>query len=240
MDWLDVIQARETTFIWRDEIPAQELILDVLSEVHENIFSKNLMFPWQVRLMRNDDPAIRKEIMTICHRNSTRPIATDPGNPQMMAPWLLGFSTRWVTDLEKRFDPAMDRAKLDGFGINKKRSQKTGAGKGQTQSENIEIGITAAYITLAMANRGIQTGVCQNICANYDRAAEIFKLDEDPRAMEFRFIMGVGYGVPHSEGPHMYLDPRDDIEKPVPYARFKSSDERYGRPDFNDIFKVVK
>lgn len=241
MDWKDIIEARETTFIWRDEVPSKDLIMDVLEEVHTHIPSKNLMFPWQVHLLRNDDPAIRKELMTICHRNSTRPIATDPGNPQMMAPWILGFSTRWVTDLEGRFDPAKDRAKLDGFGHGAKRSNMDkGASKGQTQSENIEIGITLAYLMLAFANRGIQTGMCQNICYNYERGAEIFDIYKDPRAMELRFVMGVGYGVPHAEGPHNYLDPRDGIEKPVPYARFKSADERYGRPAFEDIFKVVQ
>ena len=103
----------------------------------------------------------------------------------------------------------------------------------QTQTENIEIGIFSAYIMLALANRGIQTGMCANICINYEEATELFKLAEDDKALDFRFIMGIGYGK-DIETRHDYLDPRINKEKPIPFAPV-DVEVVYPRPAFDDI-----
>ena len=105
----------------------------------------------------------------------------------------------------------------------------------QTQSENLEIGIFVAYIMLALANRGIQSGMCQNICNNYQRATEIFKLAEDNRALDFRFIMGIGYGK-DTGVRHDYFDPRVGKTKPIPFAPDDVLDH-YPRPLYTDIIK---
>ena len=174
MDWSQLIEERHTTFAWTDTVPDKNLILDALHEVHQHIPSKNLMFPYQVRLMRNDDPEIRKEIMTICHRNQEMDKEVDHGNPQVLAPWLLGFNSRWTSDLETRYEKTSKRGEFNGLGIGQKRTNDPNGR--QAQTENIEIGIFSAYIMLALANRGLSTGMCQNICNNYTRAEEIFKL----------------------------------------------------------------
>lgn len=104
MDWISLITDRHTTFAWDDTVPEESIILSALQEVYQHIPSKNLQFPYQVHLLRNDDPTIRKEIMTICQRNGHLSVEEDPGNPQVLAPWLLGFSARWVGDLEVRYE----------------------------------------------------------------------------------------------------------------------------------------
>ena len=235
MDWISLITARHTTFAWDDTVPEEHIILSALQEVYQHIPSKNLQFPYQVHLLRNNDPAIRKEIMTICQRNGHSTIEEDHGNPQVLAPWLLGFSARWVGDLEVRYETESNRGKLDGFGKGKRRTNDID--NGQTQTENIEIGIFSAYIMLALANQGIQTGMCQNICNNYERATEIFNLDNDPRALDFRFIMGVGYGKDQHTW-HNYLDPRVDRLKRIPFAP-SDVEKFYPRPVFEDIVKRV-
>lgn len=237
MNWLDVINSRHTTFAWdEDRVPEKELIEDVLKEVYEHIPSKNLQFPYQVRVLRNDDPEIRKEIMGICHRNKELSAENDPGNPQILAPWLIGLNSRFVADLEKRYEKSSVRGKLGGFGKGRTREvSKTSAN--QVQTENIEIGIVSAYIMLAMANRGIQSGMCQNICNDYERAAEIFKINEDERALDFRFIMGVGYGK-DTDTLHDYYDPRIGKRKSIPF-RPKEVLKWYPRPEFSDIIKWV-
>ena len=211
MEWNKLIDERHTTFAWSDEVPPKELVVEALQEVYNHIPSKNLMFPYQVRLLRNDDPELRKEIFTICHRNQEMDIETDRGNPQVLAPWLLGFNARWVCDLETRYEKTSIRGNYDGLGKGKKRTNDSRDGD-QAQTENIEIGLFSAYIMLALANRGIQSGMCQNICNNYERAEEIFKIAEDERAIDFRFIMGVGYGKDRSLS-HNYYDPRIEKEK---------------------------
>ena len=236
MDWYRLIESRHTTFAWQDTVPTKDLILEALQEVYQHIPSKNLQFPYQVRLMRNNDPDIRKEIMTICHRNQEMDKETDYGNPQVLAPWLLGFNSRWCADLETRYEKTSVRGKLNGLGKGEKRTNNpTGT---QTQTENIEIGIFSAYIMLALANRGIQTGMCQNICNNYSRAEEIFKLSEDERALDFRFIMGIGYGK-DVDTRHEYLDPRNNKQKPIPFPP-TNVELAYPRPSIDDVIKVIK
>ena len=234
MEWKKIIEARHTTFAWEENIiPSKSLIVEALQEVHEHIPSKNLQFPYQVRLLRNDDPALRKEIMTICQRNGHATIEEDRGNPQVLAPWLLGFNARWVSDLEVRYETESLRGNYDGLGKGKHRTNDyTG---GQTQTENIEIGIFSAYIMLALASRGVQTGMCQNICNNPDRASEIFKLADDEKALDFRFIMGVGYGKDHRV-PHKYFDPRIDDYRNIPFPPSRV-EVVYPRPSFSDIIK---
>jgi len=235
MDWISIITARHTTFAWDDIVPEESVILSALQEVHQHIPSKNLQFPYQVHLLRNNDPAIRKEIMTICQRNGHATIEEDHGNPQVLAPWLLGFNARWVSDLETRYETESTRGKLNGLGNGKRRTNDLDGA--QTQTENIEIGIFSAYIMLALANRGIQTGMCQNIANNSVRASEIFKIDNDPRALDFRFIMGIGYGKDQHIW-HDYFDPRVDRFKRIPYSP-SNVEKVYPRPAFEDIVKRV-
>ena len=236
MEWNDIIEQRHTTFAWSDEVPPKERVVEALQEVYNHIPSKNLMFPYQVRLLRNDDPEIRKEIMSICHRNFEMDVESDRGNPQVLAPWLLGFNARWNCDLETRYEKTTIRGKYNGLGKGEKRTNDSRNGD-QAQTENIEIGIFSAYIMLALAKRGIQSGMCQNICNNYERAEEIFKIAEDERAMDFRFIMGVGYGKDRSL-QHKYTDPRTgNEEKPIPFAPV-NVEMVYPRPKFEDIIKI--
>ena len=248
MDWNEVIEKRHTTFAWDEErIPSEELLLDILSEVYQNIPSKNLMFSWQARLLRNDDPEVRKRLMTICQRNAHMTMEEDRGNPQVLAPWLIGFNARWVGDLEKRWETESKRGELNGFGKNQRRtgasdklseSEAISLSNGQTQNENIEIGIASAYIMLAMANRGIQTGMCQNICNDYKYAEELFEVDDDERGMDFRFIMGVGYGK-DIETQHEYYDPRIDKMKKIPFPP-SIVEKVYPRPNMGNVIKVIK
>ena len=217
--------------------------MDVIEEAYKHIPSKNLQFPYQVHLYRNDNPAIRKEIMTICKRNQGLTVEVDPGNPQVLAPWLIGFSARYVADLEIRYEPESTKGRLDGEGINSRRSTVLDDNGwdldlAQKQTENIEIGLMSAFIMLGAANAGIQTGMCQNIDGDFNRAEEIFNTDADPKSLDFRFLMGIGFGKDPSTRPE-YFDPRIDKDKPIPFAP-NDVEIAYPRPDLNDIIKEVK
>lgn len=215
MDWTTLINQRHTTFAWTEQVPDISIIEEVFVEAYNHIPSKNLMFPYAVYAYRNDDPKIRKEIMTICHRNRDMAIDRDRGNPQVLAPWLIGFSNRWVKDLERRYEKSSERTDPD-----------------QRDTEQLEIGMISLFFSYAFASRGLQTGFCQNIINDRNRAAEIFNIDE---GQEFRFIMGVGYGKDTSTR-HTYVDPRTDKERRIPF--FPDNVETYyPRPDFEKVFK---
>jgi len=236
MEWLELIEERHTTFAWDEErIPKKELIIEALQEVHTHIPSKNLMFPYQVRLYRHNDAAKRKRLMEICLRNGSLSTEDDPGNPQVLAPWILLFNSRYCSDLEGRFDTKSPRAKLDGLGSGKTRTPGHQTTK-QIQTENIEIGIFSAFIMLALANRGIQSGMCQNLCNDYPAVEEMFPISHDERALDLRFLIGVGYGKDRYVH-YDYFDPRVDIVKKIPYPP-GIVDKVYGRPSFNNIVIV--
>jgi hypothetical protein len=247
-EFTNVLQDRHTTFAWdQDRVPSEELLLDVLNEVYQHVPSKNLMFSYQIRLLKNDNDEIRKKVMTICQRNASHTLEEDRGNPQVLAPWLIVFNARWVSDLEKRYEHDSKRGELNGLGTNQRR---TGASDkitedeakflsaGQTQNENIEIGIASAFIMLAMAKRGIQTGMCQNICRDYKYAEELFQVDDDERGMDFRFIMGVGYGK-DIDTHHEYYDPRIGKDKKIPFPP-AMVEKVYPRPPMEDIIRVIR
>ena len=245
MDYKTVIENRHTTFAWReDKIPTKEQIMEIIEEAYTHIPSKNLQFPYQVHLFRNNDYEISKEIMTICKRNQGHTIEEDRGNPQVLAPWLIGFSARYVADLEIRYEPESTKGILDGKGLGTRRTEKVFIGDNkrdisaaQAQTENIEIGLMSAFIMLGAANAGIQTGMCQNIDGDFDRAAEIFNIDADEKSLDFRFMMGIGYGKDPSVR-HNYYDPRISKDKPIPFAP-NDVENYYPRPAVNDIIKEV-
>ena len=62
-------------------------------------------------------------------------------------------------------------------------------------------------------------------------------MSEDERALDFRFIMGIGYGK-NIDVRHNYFDPRIDKHKPIPYPPIHV-EKVYPRPSFEDIVKEI-
>jgi nitroreductase len=212
MDWNELIKKRHTNFAWSDEVPSDEILKEVCEEVYLHVPSKNLKFPYVVTIMKNDNPDVRKEIMTICHRNKDKTIDEDLGNPQVLAPILFGFSRRDYKSLETLHQKTYTwtEESLDRYGF-------------------LEIGIVATYLVLALTVRGINTGFCQNINQNSKRAQELF-------GSEFPIQLVVGAGYSKGPGIQHYIDPRNDETRRTPYDPV-DVDKIYKRPEFDSIFK---
>jgi len=214
MEWQDLIKARENTFAWDyDKEVNVDDIKQAMVDAYNYAPTKNLKYPYQAILLKNDNSEVRKEIMTICHRNKDLDIEDDPGNPQVLAPYLIGFTQRDVRDLEVLYQKTYTRPSRD-----------------VERYDHLEIGILATYLMLGLKSRGIDTGLCQNCSNNEKRTAELFGVYEP-----VVFLLGVG----HSKGPgrHIYFDPRANKERPIPYA---PSDKTvvYPKPSFEKIFKL--
>ena len=212
MDWSDLIQKRHTTFAWKDEDIPQTILKEVCEEVYYHVPTKNLKFPYVITVYKNNNPEIRKEIATICHRNQDKSIKDDLGNPQVLAPVLFAFSRRNYKDLETKYQKTYtwSEHQLERFGM-------------------LEIGVVATFLILSLTNRGIQTGFCQNINQNEIRASEIF-------GTEYPVCLLVGAGYTKGPGRHYYIDPRTDRPRKTPYDPEQNS-EIYPRPPFENIFK---
>tara|TARA_Y200000002_G_C22684969_1_gene665587 strand:- start:3976 stop:4632 length:657 start_codon:yes stop_codon:yes gene_type:complete len=216
MEWNTLIENRYTNYAWQDREIPQDIIKDVLLEVYNHVPTKNLKFPYVITTFRNNNPELRKEIATICHRNADLPIEKDKGNPQVLAPTLFAFSRRDYKDLETAFQKTYTwtEPSLELYG-------------------SVEIGVVATFLMLALTNRGIQTGFCQNIGQDAERASEIFGTK-----YPVRLLVAAGYGI-NPKVHYTYLDPRTNTKKEIPYAP-KRLDEVYKRPNFKKIFKFVE
>ena len=211
MDFKDIIEARTNTYTWdyTKEVDVQ-IIKDVLYDNYMQAPTKNLKYPFTITCIKNDDPERRKEIMTICHRNDEMPAERDRGNPQVLAPYLIGFCQRDVKKAEVQYQfYNRTPASVEKY-------------------DHLEFGIQAAYIMLGLQNRGLSTGISQNCSHNPERCAELFGADQP-----IRLILGVGYATNELE----YLDPRTGAMKQVPYDR-KDIDKIYNRPKFDEVYKV--
>lgn len=211
MEFKDVIEGRTNTFTWdyTKKVDVQ-LIKDAMYDAYMQAPTKNLKYPFTIKCIKNDDIERRKEIMTICHRNDEMPAETDYGNPQVLAPYLLGFSQRDVTKAEVQYQ-FYNRTP-----------------ENVNRYDHLEFGIQAAFLMLGLKNRGLDTGITQNCNHDSERCAELFKVDRP-----IRLIIGVGYASDALE----YLDPRTDTIKSVPYDR-KNIDKIYNRPKFEEVYKI--
>ena len=101
MDFNKVISNRTNTFTWdyTKEVDVQ-LIKDAMYDNYMKAPTKNLKYPFVIKVIKNNDLDRRKEIMSICHRNDDMGVETDRGNPQVLAPYLIGFCQRDVVDAE--------------------------------------------------------------------------------------------------------------------------------------------
>ena len=213
MDFNKVISNRTNTFTWdyTKEVDVQ-LIKDAMYDNYMKAPTKNLKYPFVIKVIKNNDLDRRKEIMSICHRNDDMGVETDRGNPQVLAPYLIGFWQRDVVDAEVLYQ------------------HYNRTPEGVIRYDHVEFGIQATYLMLGLQSRGLNTGITQNCCHNPDRVAELFGADKP-----VRLILGVGYASNELE----YLDPRTNNIKSVPYDR-KNIDITYPRPAFNEVYKVEK
>ena len=213
MDFNKVISNRTNTFTWdyTKEVDVQ-LIKDATYDNYMKAPTKNLKYPFVIKVIKNNNLDRRKEIMSICHRNDDMGVETDLGNPQVLAPYLIGFCQRNVLDVEVLYQ------------------RYTRNSESVIRYDHVEFGIQATYLMLGLQSRGLNTGITQNCSHNPDRVAELFGVDQP-----VRLILGVGYASNELE----YLDPRTNSIKSVPYDR-KNIDIVYPRPAFNEVYKVEK
>lgn len=208
MEYLDVLKGRSTTFSWKAEQVPVEIIREVCEEVYNYAPSKNRKIPYVVDIVDNTDPEQRKQIHTMCHRNTDRNMIIDTGNPQVLAPTLLAFSTRDVVYEETKFQRIELRPDI-----------------GIANTDNIEIGIAALAFINGFTARGIDTGLCQCI-RDAEGMAKLIGADR-----RTNLFIGIGY----RETYPMYEDPRTDKMRHIPYSYGKNP---YPRPEFEEVYKI--
>ena len=147
MDYKDLIERRKNYFVFSNEVVDEKIIKEVFEEVYYHAPSQNLLFPYEVSLYRNDNYENKVKLLELTHRNSNLSVEDDPGNPQVLAPWLIGLTY-------------------------KERHNVNTAIKDRNPCE-LELGILLTYISLGLQDRGVDTAFCKCIRDN-EKLGEIF------------------------------------------------------------------
>ena len=150
MEWKDIIASRRNYFVFTDEVVDKKVIKEVFEETYLYAPSQNLLFPYEVRLYRNNNTEIKKQLLELTHRNSNVNVENDLGNPQVLAPWLVG-----LTYIEKHNNKTASEDRI---------------------VDGLELGILLTYISLGLKNRGIDTAFCKCI-RDYNAVGQIFGTD---------------------------------------------------------------
>lgn len=208
MDWNDLIAQRHNAFAWQEREVNINLIKESMQQVFNFAPSKNQKYPFIIKLIKNNQSR-KKQLMTICHRNLDLDVENDRGNPQVLAPYLIGFCERNVSELEKTKEDYRDNDDIVNYSC-------------------LEMGLQAAYLMLALANKGLDTGICSCI-QDQIQAGELFGLPN-----KCKLILGIGYSK--GTGSFDYLDPRTNKTKQIPYAR-TNKDTVYPKPSLDKIYQ---
>lgn len=136
-EWQGMLNNRIMTFNWQTEIPPEKHIKEIIHELHEYVPSKQRRVRYNIDIIPNYADDERKYM--IYAGTKADPDKIDSRyNPQVLAPWLLVFSTR---------QEALDGVSQQFF----------------EQEAWLEIGLASEFVNLAALNRGIDVGFCQCI-----------------------------------------------------------------------------
>lgn len=197
MNFNSIIENRKTNFSWSDQEVDKQLITDIITKVINCVPSKQNKFPYTIDVFDWSDSDLRNDIFFHTHRDVNESVNTDPGNPQTLAPILLIFTHRIMSDTDIGSQVEL---KEEGY---------------KSTISNLEIGIVSTMLMLAFEDAGLSTGFCQ--CINQkDMLGK--KLNRDKVVL----MMGVGY----SSNATTYFDPRIAAQKKIPaYSNKKPSIE---------------
>ena len=65
MEWNDIIASRRNYFVFTDEVVDKKIIKEVFEETYLYAPSQNLLFPYEVRLYRNNNTAVSYTHLTL-------------------------------------------------------------------------------------------------------------------------------------------------------------------------------
>lgn len=126
--WNRNAQLRVNTYNWKQEAPSIDTIKEILNDLHNYSPSKQRVTRYSIEVFRNDNEEKRNKIYRAGAASTSD---TARHNPQLLAPWLLFFKPRNITD---------DYSKTDMY---------------------MDIGIAISTIIYSAADKGIDTGLCR-------------------------------------------------------------------------------
>ena len=189
MQFIDVVKMGKQNFIFDlDKTVPKEVITTALSNLHYYMPSKQRKMPFHIDVLDWSDPEKRLKIYE--HTYRVTPTSHDSYNPQALAPWLLVFSPRFISEEE-----------IDG-------NDEYREARYVDQQAHMEIGMASLFLMYSFTSRKLSTGFCRCIKEPHKLSEEIFK-DRLPITL----LLGVGH---QAEYKQEFLCPVHDTMKPSP------------------------
>lgn len=198
MDFFDILEKRKTNFAWSEVEVDKAEIISIIKRVISLVPSKQNKQPYRIDLLDWSNPDLRLQLFRAVHREETHNEEEDQGNPQVLAPILLVFSSR---------NPNSDtRKSLDKI-----------SARDLDKESRIEIGIVSASIIYALTEAGYDTGYCGCFTSKvHGLDKEIYGTDYTEELLDLDYLPIVLLGIGKKSNKETYFDPRVNKEKPLP------------------------
>ena len=180
----ELYKKRFHTKYFNEEVPDRDLIESMISKTYELVPSKQLIVPYKVEVL---GPERKKDIVRVrefCMNYSSEHYLSVKGTVQMLAPYLLLFTTRHVK--EEEISEAM-KERLDN---NRGTYTCIRIPHKITATHHVEVGMFAAILTGLCMENGISTAY--SMCKP-GQHHEMWKEIDDIIKGKLLFSMSLGY-----------------------------------------------
>jgi len=180
----ELYKKRFHTKYFNEEVPDRDLIESMISKTYELVPSKQLIVPYKVEVL---GPERKKDIVRVrefCMNYTNEHYLSDKGTIQMLAPYLLLFTTRHVKKEE------ISEAMKERLSSNRGTYHSIRSPHKITPTHHVEVGMFAAILTGLCMENGVSTAY--SMCMPGQKH-EAWNEIHDIVKGKMLFIMSLGY-----------------------------------------------
>lgn len=180
----ELYKKRFHTKYFNKEVPDRDLIERMISKTYELVPSKQLIVPYKVEVL---GPEREKDIIRVrefCMKYAGKHYISDKGTVQMLAPYLLLFTTRHIREEE------ISEAMIDRLSQNRGSYHSITIPHKITPTHHVEVGMFAAILTGLCMENGVSTAY--SMCKPHQKHEEWHQVHDIVKG-KMLFIMSLGY-----------------------------------------------
>ena len=180
----ELYKKRFHTKYFNEEIPDRDLIESIISKTYELVPSKQLLVPYKVEVL---GPERKKDIVRVrefCMNHTGEHYLSDKGTVQMLAPYLLLFTTRHIKEEE------ISEAMRERLSKNRGSYHSIRSPHKITATHHVEVGMFAAILTGLCMENGVSTAY--SMCMPGQKHEAWHEIHDIIKG-KLLFIMSLGY-----------------------------------------------
>jgi len=180
----ELYKKRFHTKYFNEEIPDRDLIHGMIRKTYELVPSKQLIVPYKVEVLGPDRKKDIVRVREFCMNYTGEHYKSDKGTIQMLAPYLLLFTTRHIKDHE------ISEAMRERLSKNRGSYHSIRSPHKITATHHVEVGMFASILTGLCMENGVSTAYSMCMPGQKHEAWE--KIHDIVKG-KMLFIMSLGY-----------------------------------------------